>query len=44
MICPECQGTGFVERVNYFGYFEEPCRHCYDSLGEVNDDDEGADD
>lgn len=39
MMCPVCDGTGVVERVDHRGYIEEPCRHCYDSLGEVNDDD-----
>ena len=38
MICPECDGEGYVERVNWYGPYEIPCTHCYDSLGEVNDD------
>ena len=39
MTCPECGGDGYVEWVNYHGYYETPCRHCYDGLGEVNDED-----
>lgn len=38
MTCPECDGTGMVERVNWHGFHEAPCTNCYDSLGEVNDD------
>ena len=38
MICPECNGTGVVERVNWHGPYEVSCRNCYDSLGEVPDD------
>ena len=38
MTCPECDGSGVVERVNWHGPYEAPCPHCYDSLGEVNDD------
>ena len=38
MTCPECDGTGVVERVNWHGPYEAPCTNCYDSLGEVNDD------
>jgi DnaJ-class molecular chaperone len=36
MICPECDGTGRVERCNWNGYYEVPCTNCYGSLGEVN--------
>ena len=39
MICPECDGTGRVELCNRNGYYEAPCTNCYESLGEVNDDD-----
>ena len=38
MICPECNGLGTVERVNWHGFYETPCTNCYDGLGEVNDD------
>jgi DnaJ-class molecular chaperone len=38
MTCPECDGSGVVERVNWHGFYEAPCPHCYDGLGEVNDD------
>ena len=41
MICPECEGDGVVERVNRNGPYEVPCPHCYESLGEVEEDDDG---
>ena len=40
MICPECDGTGRVELCNRNGYYEAPCTNCYESLGEVNDDEQ----
>ncbi len=38
MICPECDGNGWVERVNWHGPYEAPCTNCYESLGEVPDE------
>ena len=38
MICPECNGTGRVERCNWHGPYEVPCMNCYESLGEVPDE------
>ena len=40
MTCPECHGDGYVEREGPNGPHEEPCRHCYGSLGEVPDEDD----
>ena len=34
--CPECQGEGIIERVNWNGPYEEPCPYCYGSMGRVN--------
>ena len=39
MICPHCDGDGYVERKGWFGPWMEPCPYCYDGLGEVPDDD-----
>jgi DnaJ-class molecular chaperone len=39
MICPECDGEGYVEREGYNGPYEEPCGHCYGGLGLVPDED-----
>ena len=39
MTCPECDGAGTVERVNWNGFYEVPCAYCWQSLGEVPDDD-----
>jgi hypothetical protein len=43
MICPVCHGERYEEREGPNGPYEIPCTHCYESLGEVNDnqDDEG---
>ena len=38
MICPECDGTGRVERINWNGFYEAPCTNCYEGLGEVPDE------
>ena len=40
MTCPDCQGEGYVERVNWNGPYEVPCPYCWQSLGEIPDDDE----
>ena len=40
MICPECDGEGYVERKSWFGPWMEPCPYCYGSLGEVPDEDD----
>jgi hypothetical protein len=42
--CPECEGSGLIERVNWNGPYLEPCSYCYMSLGEVDIDDEEEDD
>ena len=38
MICRECDGSGWVERVSWHGPYEAPCTNCYESLGEVPDE------
>ena len=38
MICPECDGEGYIERVNWNGPYEVPCPYCWQSLGEVPDE------
>tara|TARA_R110000824_G_scaffold7831_7_gene35423 strand:- start:4826 stop:4978 length:153 start_codon:yes stop_codon:yes gene_type:complete len=38
MICPECDGEGYVERKSWFGPWMEPCTNCYEGLGEVPDE------
>ena len=43
MICPHCEGDGYVERKGWFGPGMEPCPYCYDGLGEVPDDDDSND-
>ena len=39
MMCPKCHGTGWAERVNWHGPYETLCNNCYESLGEVPDED-----
>ena len=38
MTCPECEGDRYIERVNWNGPYEVPCPYCWQSLGEVPDD------
>ena len=40
MICPDCNGDGVVERGNWKGPYEGPGPYCWQSLGEIPDDDE----
>ena len=34
--CPDCRGSGLIERVNWNGPYLERCPYCYMSLGEVD--------
>ena len=43
MICPKCDGTGIVEGVDRNGFFEIDCPFCFDSLGDVDENELDAD-
>ena len=36
MICPECEGTGKIEKLDRNGFIEVDCPFCYESLGEID--------
>lgn len=40
MICPDCEGAGVIERVNWYGPYDVACPYCWESLGEVSDEDD----
>ena len=37
-LCKECAGTGVIEYEDFDGYYEALCPHCYESLGEVDEE------
>jgi hypothetical protein len=41
MTCAKCYGDGYVERDGINGPYEVPCPHCYESLGEVEEGNDG---
>ena len=40
MICPDCHGDGVIERVNWNGPYDIACPYCWESRGEVPDEDD----
>ena len=39
MVCPECEGTGKIEKLDRNGFIEVDCPFCYESLGEIDAED-----